>query len=92
MQPPPHGEILGPHNPWVRDGLLYWACYDAGLRVFDLGDPARPVEVAYHTYPGSAWSAQPHDDGLVYVADGTVGLQAYRVTIAPTQTSVEESR
>ena len=42
-----------PHNPWVRDGLLYWAYYDAGLRVFDLTDPARPVEVAYHTYPGS---------------------------------------
>ena len=91
MQPPPHREILGPHNPWVRDGLLYWACYDAGLRVFDLGDPARPVEAAYHTYPGSAWSAQPHDDGLVYVADGTVGLQAYRVTIARPETSVEES-
>ena len=91
MQPPPHGEILGPHNPWVRDGLLYWACYDAGLRVFDLGDPARPVEVAYHTYPGSAWSAQPHDDGLVYVADGTVGLQAYRLT-PPTETAVGEVR
>ena len=91
MRPPPHGEILGPHNPWVRDGLLYWACYDAGLRVFDLADPARPVESAYHTRPGSAWSAQPHDDGLVYVADGTVGLQAYRVTIAPAETSVEAS-
>ena len=77
--PPPQGDILGPHNPWVRDGLLYWAYYDAGLRVFDLTDPARPVEVAYHTYPGSAWSAQPHDDGLVYVADGTVGIQAFRL-------------
>ena len=92
MQPPPDGEILGPHNPWVRDGLLYWACYDAGLRVFDLADPARPVEAGYHTYPGSAWSAQPHDDGLVYVADGTVGLQAYRVTIAPGETAVDHER
>lgn len=87
MQPPPHGEILGPHNPWVRDGLLYWAFYDAGLRVFDLADPARPLEVGYHTYPGFAWSAQPHDDGLVYVADGAVGLQAYRLT-APAVTAV----
>ncbi len=92
MQPPPHAEILGPHNPWVRDGLLYWACYDAGLRVFDLADPARPVEVGYHTRPGSAWGAQPHDDGLVYVADGTVGLQAYRVTIAPTATAVHHGQ
>ncbi len=88
MQPPPHGEILGPHNPWVRDGLLYWACYEAGLRVFDLSDPARPVEVGYHTYPGSAWSVQPHDDGLLYLADGTVGLQAYRLTTPLTETAV----
>ena len=92
IRPPPQGDILGPHNPWVRDGLLYWAFYDAGLRVFDLQDPARPVEVAYHTYPGFAWSAQPHDDGLVYVADGTVGLQAYRLTTPPTETSVGEAR
>ena len=98
--PPPQGDILGPHNPWIRDGLLYWAYYDAGLRVFDLQDPARPVEVAYHTYPGSAWSAQPHDDGLVYVADGTVGIQAYRLdreaianrAAPPTDTSVDEAR
>ena len=92
MQPPPHGEILGPHNPWVRDGLLYWACYDAGLRVFDLTDPARPVEAGYHTYPGSAWSAQPHDDGLVYVADGAVGLQAYRITLPQAETAVGHER
>lgn len=78
-RPPPHRDIFGPHNPWVRDGLLYWAYYDAGLRVFDLGDPARPVEVGYHTYPGFAWSVTPHDDGLLYVADATVGIQAYRL-------------
>ena len=96
-RPPPDGDILGPHNPWVRDGLLYWAYYDAGLRVFDLSDPARPVEVGYHTYPGSAWSVQPHDDGLLYVADGTVGIQAYRLDeegiagrIPPTETAVHE--
>ena len=77
-RPPPHRDIFGPHNPWVRDGLLYWAYYDAGVRVFDLSDPAGPVEVGYHTYPGFAWSVQPHDDGLLYVADATVGIQAYR--------------
>ena len=37
------------------------------------------MEIGYHTYPGSAWSVQPHDDGLLYVADGTVGIQAYRL-------------
>lgn len=77
--PPPQGPILGPHNPWVHNGLLYWAYYDAGLRVFDLLDPARPVEIGYHTYPGFAWSVQPHDDGLLYVADGAVGIEAFRL-------------
>ncbi len=98
-RPPPHGDILGPHNPWVDNGLLYWAYYDAGLRVFDLSDPARPVEIGYHTYPGSAWSVQPHDDGLLYVADGTVGIQAYRLNediasrpAPPTETAVYEEQ
>ncbi len=98
-RPPPHGDILGPHNPWVDNGLLYWAYYDAGFRVFDLSDPARPVEIGYHTYPGSAWSVQPHDDGLLYVADGTVGIQAYRLSEAiagrstpPTETAVYEEQ
>ena len=77
--PPPQGPVLGPHNPWVHNGLLYWAYYDAGLRVFDLLDPARPVEIGYHTYPGFAWSVQPHDDGLLYVADGAVGIEAFRL-------------
>ena len=77
--PPPQGPILGPHNPWVHNGLLYWAYYDAGLRVFDLIDPAQPVEIGYHTYPGFAWSVQPHADGLLYVADGAVGIEAFRL-------------
>ena len=48
---PPGAAVLGPHNPFVRDGLLYWAYYDAGVRVFDLAAPAQPVEIAYHTPP-----------------------------------------
>ncbi len=89
--PPPNEDILGSHNPWARDGLLYWAYYDAGLRVFDLSNPAQPEEVGYHTYPGSAWSVQPHDDGLLYVADSTVGIQAYRFdrSIGGTSTAVK---
>ena len=79
VRPPPGDAFIGPHNPWVRDGLLYWAYYDGGFRVFDLLDPARPVEIGYHTYAGFAWSAQPHDDGLIYVADSSVGIEAYRL-------------
>ena len=67
-QPPPFSETAGAHNPYARDGLLYWAYYDAGVRIFDLATPDHPVEIAYFSSPG-AWGAQPHTDGLVYVAD-----------------------
>ncbi|MFT5089757.1 MAG: hypothetical protein ACI906_003501 [Candidatus Latescibacterota bacterium] len=76
-QPPPRADILGPHNPSAADGLLYWAYYDGGVRIFDLAEPARPREIGYHT--GSvAWSAQAHSDGLLYVADSSTGLLALR--------------
>ena len=67
-QPPSFGNITGPHNPYARDGLLYWAYYDAGVRIFDIATPDKPVEIAYFSTPG-AWGAQPHTDGLIYVAD-----------------------
>ena len=75
----PDDEIIGPHNPFVRDGLLYYAHYDAGLRIFDLSEPAAPQQVGYH--PATlAWGAHPHDDGYVYMADGREGLLAVRYT------------
>ena len=36
------GSFLGSHNPFIEDGILYWAHYDSGLRIFDLYDPAIP--------------------------------------------------
>ncbi|NKB71721.1 MAG: T9SS type A sorting domain-containing protein [Candidatus Latescibacteria bacterium] len=76
-QQTPQRTIVGPHNPFVQDGLLYWAYYDAGVRIFDLADPEKPVEIGY--YPSAqAWGAQPHGDGLVYVADSFAGLLALR--------------
>jgi len=76
-QPPPTADILGPHNPWAEDGLLYWAYYDGGVRIFDLANPAQPREIGYHTN-SVAWGAQPHSDGLLYVADSSSGLLALR--------------
>jgi hypothetical protein len=58
VRPPPSDAFIGPHNPIVRDGLLYYAYYDGGVRVFDLLDPTRPIEIGYYSYPGFAWSAQ----------------------------------
>lgn len=76
-RPPPAVDILGPHNPFVANGLLYWAYYDGGVRIFDLADPAQPREIGYHTH-SVAWSAQAHSDGLLYVADSSSGLLALR--------------
>lgn len=76
---PPDGPVLGPHNPIARDGLLYWAYYDAGFRVFDLAEPGRPRQMAYHTGP-FAWSAQPHADGVIYATDsGRGGVGSFKL-------------
>lgn len=72
------GGGIGPHNTWVEDGLLYWAFYDSGLRILDVHEPTRPVEIGYYRTP-YAWSAQPHDDGLIYVADARLSsIRAFR--------------
>ena len=77
---PETSTTIGPHNPWAQDGLLYWAYSDAGLRIFDLARPDRPVEIGdFPTGPDSgAWGVQPHTDGLLYVADMELGLLALR--------------
>ena len=72
------GGGIGPHNTWVKDDLLYWAFYDSGFRILDIQEPTKPVEVGYYRTP-YAWSAQPHDDGLIYVADARLSsLRAFR--------------
>ncbi len=74
---PLQSPAIGPHNPFVLGDWLYWAYYDAGLRVFDISLPENPVEVAHH--PSTlAWGAHPHSDGHVYVADSRLGLRAFR--------------
>ena len=76
--PPVSDSRFGAHNPWIQDGLLYWAYFDSGLRVFDLFDPANPVEIGYY-FAGNFWGAQPHSDGLVYGSDNALsGLRAFR--------------
>ncbi|MBT4097988.1 MAG: hypothetical protein HOE86_10110, partial [Gemmatimonadetes bacterium] len=74
------GSFLGSHNPWVEDGLLYWAHYDSGLRIFDLHDPANPVEIGYYA-TGNTWGVQPYRDGIVIISESTLsGLRAVRFT------------
>jgi choice-of-anchor B domain-containing protein len=42
------------HTSFVRGSLLFASCIDGGkVRVFDLGNPAAPVEISSWSYPGA---------------------------------------
>lgn len=83
------GELLGPdnatdHNLYVKGDRMYQANYQAGLRVIDISDPLRPVEVGHFDttpYAGEgtgfsgAWTAYPFfDSGTVVVTSMNEGV------------------
>lgn len=84
------GELLGPdgstdHNLFIRGDRMYLANYHAGLRVVDISDPTKPVEIGhFDTTPygsnptgffGGAWTAYPFlESGAVLVSSINEGL------------------
>ncbi|MGH7502161.1 MAG: choice-of-anchor B family protein [Longimicrobiales bacterium] len=84
------GEYLGPdastdHNLYINGNRMYLANYQAGVRVVDISDPLRPVEIGFFdTTPyggnppgwfGGAWSAYPFlESGTVLVSSINEGL------------------
>jgi hypothetical protein len=65
-----------PHYGYRNDRLIFWTCYNAGLRIVDLTDPSRPEEVGYFVPPAPAGQAAPQindvfvdDDRLIYLTD-----------------------
>jgi choice-of-anchor B domain-containing protein len=72
------------HNLYVKGNLMYQSNYQAGLRVIDVSDPSKPVEVGYFdTVPygtntpgfGGSWSNYPFfRSGIVVVTSGREGL------------------
>jgi len=76
-----------PHNPYIRDNLLYVAYYQDGLQVYDVSDPQNVTPVGYFdTFPfdtagylapdyQGAWAAYPFlPSGHVLVSDMQSGL------------------
>jgi choice-of-anchor B domain-containing protein len=76
-----------PHNPYIRDNLLYVAYYQDGLQVYDVSDPQNVTPVGYFdTFPfdttgylspdyQGAWGAYPFlPSGHVLVSDMQSGL------------------
>jgi len=75
------------HNLFVRGDLLFQANYTAGLRVLDISDRERPVEIGFFdTYPWGdpvtfvgAWGVYPFlPDGVVLVSSIGEGLFVLR--------------
>ncbi len=83
------GGVFGPHNvhepytgSFASDTLVYLTCYNAGVRIVDLANPYRPVEVAWYIPEPPAGSPkgapQVNDiyvarDGLIYATDRYTG-------------------
>jgi hypothetical protein len=61
----------------VQDGRAYLAARDAGVRIVDVTNPARPRAVGRVDTPGEAWDVEVAGN-LLYVADGSAGLRILR--------------
>ena len=81
------GEYLGEndlaHNVHILNDLVYISHYTTGIKIIDIFDPSRPIEVAaYDTYPSNndggfygCWGAYPFtENGYVYASDMQNGL------------------
>jgi hypothetical protein len=76
-----HGGRFGPHNlaehrPYTRvpDDLVYLTCFNAGLRVYDLLDPAAPKEVASFLPDAPPGQPAPQTDDVTIDPHGRVYL------------------
>ena len=90
------------HNLYVRENYVYLSNYEAGLRILDIEDISRPVEVAYFDtdpisdragYSYGAWSSYPYfKSGIVVVSsmeEGLFVLQPTTLAITETETDAE---
>jgi choice-of-anchor B domain-containing protein len=80
------------HNLYTRDGFVYQANYQSGMRIFDVrASPTNPVEVGWiDTFPASdgltfdgAWNVYPYfPSGNVLISDINRGLFVVDPTFA----------
>ena len=84
------GEYIGEnglaHNVHVLNDLLYISHYTTGIKIVDIFNPQRPIEVAaYDTYPENnnegfygCWGAYPFtNNNFVYASDMQNGLHIF---------------
>ncbi|HHG85699.1 MAG TPA: choice-of-anchor B family protein [Bacteroidetes bacterium] len=79
-----------PHNPFVKDNLLYVSYYHDGLQVWDISNPKSPVKAAYYdTDPSNTdylstlgcWGVYPYlPSGNILTSDVRNGLAILRLS------------
>jgi choice-of-anchor B domain-containing protein len=84
------------HNVFVNGNYAYVAHYTQGLRVWDISNPAAPVEKAYHRPSnstgafGGTWGAYCwFKSGLLIHGDDVKGLMVVKPTGLPSPTAPE---
>lgn len=84
-----------PHNPYVKDNLLFVAAYQDGLYIYDISNPITPVLSGYFdthpqnppgTYPSPAyagcWAAYTDlPSGIILASDMQLGLFILDVSV-----------
>ena len=87
FQPPrevPPGVRFGAHQPHEfvgPDNLVYAAWFAGGLRIVDIGNPRRPVEVGRYVPQSNDVFVDPR--GFIYLIDRANGLDILRFTGNP---------
>jgi hypothetical protein len=93
----PHNTNQEQHNPFIerQAHLVYYTWFNAGLRVFDVSDPRRPVETGWFVPPMPERRAGPKPEtclvtqtedvavdarGNIYISDKQWGLFILRYT------------
>jgi hypothetical protein len=68
---------ITPHIPVIHENLLFVSWYQAGLQVFDIRNPARPVRVgSCDTFPGGINTPGGNDSGSG-IFDGCIGVYPF---------------
>ena len=82
------------HNLYIRGDIMYQSNYKSGLRILDISDPLKPLEVGFFdTVPygdnepglGGSWSNYPFfKSGIIVVTSGKEGMFILKKQVADT--------
>ncbi|MDX1485402.1 MAG: hypothetical protein R3229_13075 [Alphaproteobacteria bacterium] len=74
----PHNTNQEQHNPLIerQAHLVYYTWFNAGLRIFDIGDPRRPEEVGWFVPPTPTVRAGPKPESRLVTQTEDVAVDA----------------